>query len=177
MFCTKCGKKIDYDASVCNECLQAEGGFFNNTAQQETPVEEIPIQVNEPKAVNASEPQSSRKKGFVPALISTILGFIGYMVAAFATGMSSAGVEPGLIRDEEVAIVIAVMVAACILVAFVLSIISIILGIKSIFTFKKATPKPIATLILGIIGAVLSVAGLLFNCAALLFMIAMFIAL
>ena len=32
MFCTKCGKKIDYEASVCNECAGV-GQWFNADAQ------------------------------------------------------------------------------------------------------------------------------------------------
>ena len=48
MFCTKCGKKIDYEASVCNECAGV-GQWFNADAQ---PAPEVKVEAEQEINVN-----------------------------------------------------------------------------------------------------------------------------
>ena len=48
MFCTKCGKKIEYDALVCNECVKAEESFFDAT-------QDFKAQDTEPVNMNSQE--------------------------------------------------------------------------------------------------------------------------
>ena len=61
MFCTRCGKKIDYDALVCNECLMQEA-VANAPAEEEVaaPVlentENVATDTEEPAYTTAQEP-------------------------------------------------------------------------------------------------------------------------
>ena len=61
MFCTRCGKKIDYDALVCNECLMQEAAA-NAPAEEEiaAPVlentENVATATEEPAYTPAQEP-------------------------------------------------------------------------------------------------------------------------
>ena len=53
MFCTKCGKRIDYNSTVCNECARAENSFFDasqqyNTDSQPQKAEPMPVEESLP---------------------------------------------------------------------------------------------------------------------------------
>ena len=190
MYCTRCGKKIDYEAFVCNECVQKEEAAFAEVNNETTePVVETMV-VDEP-AVTATEdqacppveepvntqptsaptgqqygtnptpnapytpytpyqPQSSslsipssnfRMIGFGKALASTILSAVGYLFCIL--GIQFAVYEPGV-------------VAILIILAVGLSVPALIMGIQSIKTSSRVAsrglPRPIATLILGIVG-------------------------
>ena len=265
MFCTKCGKKIDYEALVCNECLAAEAkaadaqvsGDENNAPESNVndaytseikvdtsyaPEDDLGDVYNDRNQNNANNfygapnnanngypnnmnngypnnmnngypnnmnngygapnnmnngypnnmnngygmpnydpnydpnfyagnpnpapnnppaPQGSRMEGFGRALTSTILGFVGYIVAAIAMGMLAAATE------MEAA---GAMAAGMFFMfgAIALCVVSLILGIKSIKTFRTAAVKPIATLILGITGLVFACIGFFIVLMALL---------
>ena len=202
MYCTRCGKKIDYDAFVCNECVKQEQEAFAEVKTEATePVVEATVEpaVEEPVATATAEPvqepvnpqptytapnnqqyyysnpntgyqntayqnnayqtnpyqntaytpyQSQpttgnpRMNGFGKALTSTILGFFSYIFSAITLGIAEVG-EPG-------ATVLFLMMTLG------MAIPSLIMGIKSIKTFtnapKQGLPRPIATLVLGIVG-------------------------
>ena len=204
MYCTRCGKKIDYDAFVCNECVKQEQEAFAEvkTEESEPALEATPETVTEepvadtataePVQEPAQEPvnpqptytapnnqqyyysnpntsyqqgaaqnpyQNSaytpytpyqpqpktgnpRMNGFGKSLASTILGFFSYIFSAITLGIAEVG-EPG-------ATVLFLMMTLG------MAIPSLIMGIKSIKTFtnapKMGLPRPIATLVLGIVG-------------------------
>lgn len=127
MYCSKCGKEIDYDALVCRECEQAE-----QTALVETPA-------------SGGKP---RMRGFGKALTAAIVGVIGYLLAFYSFACVCVAGESS---DEYLAIVALVLAVLSIGMA----IISFVFGLKSIRLFgavSAGTPRPIGTLVLGIVG-------------------------
>ena len=70
MFCTKCGKQIDDNSTVCNECARAENSFFDASQQYNT-YPQPPIVEPTPESK-----KGSRMVGFGGALAATILGDI-----------------------------------------------------------------------------------------------------
>jgi hypothetical protein len=178
MYCTKCGKQIDYDSPICKECVDAMA--TSAESQQPAPVEdeweqpvveqteektlqpgesvEVVAPVTTYAAPSVAQPAENgsnpRMRGFGKALTSTILGFIGYFFAVFTMAMISSGEG-----DVEIAGMIFFMMSCP------LAIIPFIFGLKSIGTFKSTpagTPKPIATLIMGIVGLSFAALSLLF---------------
>lgn len=175
MYCTKCGKQIDYDSPICKECVDemaasaapaetVEPEVDQNVIEQseiEQPVqtelqpgESVEVapatytaQPTPPPAVYPSAGGANlRMRGFGKALTSTILGFVGYIFAAFTMGMLGAALE-----DSDMAIAGVVFFV----MSLPLTIIPFVFGLKSIGLFKSTPswmPKPIATLILGIVG-------------------------
>ena len=169
MYCTKCGKQIDYDSPICKECVDEMAAAAAPTEAVEPtielPVIEQPEQTElqpgesvevapitytaEPAAQPAAQPAANatlRMRGFGKALTSTILGFVGYIFAAFTMGMLGAALE-----DSDMAIAGVVFFV----MSLPLTIIPFVFGLKSIGLFKSTPswmPKPIATLILGIVG-------------------------
>ena len=139
MFCTKCGKRIDYNSTVCNECARAENSFFDASQQYNT---DSQPQIVEPMP---EKPKGSRMVGFGGALASAILGYIAMAFAMFAF-MLWLGVAS---FDKIVAFVFFFCVSA-----LVMSIIAIVNGAKAIKVSRESIPRPIATLVLGIVGVV-----------------------
>ena len=188
MYCTRCGKKIDYDSFVCNECRAAEDALVGETklddskpatevnvepestvTETETPREQpAPNQqyyystqntgyaqyqnpyTEQPAPVQTGNP---RMIGFGKALTSTILSFFGYIFSYVALLLAVDG-EPagGLVM---------------LLIALGMSIPALILGIQSIKTSARVAsqglPRPIATLVLGIVGLAFSALALFFS--------------
>jgi hypothetical protein len=133
MYCSKCGKEIDYDALVCRECEQAE-----QTASVETPAGGKP-----------------RMRGFGKALTGVILSFVAVLVSAVAYFASFTEAMLKIIRDyfggdpmvSDVGMTVLFVLMA------VPAVLAIVFGVLSIKTFKSAPagqPKPIVTLIMGI---------------------------
>jgi len=156
MYCTKCGKQIDYDALVCKECCEKEREALLSSTETETaeekaqayysPVPTAPAASNESASYAAADngemypDPDNRMFGFGKALTATILGFVGFLFSYI--GLIFTAIIPA------VGIVFFVISAAP-------SIISVIFGISSIKCFarrKSHCAKPIATLILGIAG-------------------------
>ena len=136
MFCTKCGKQIDYNSTVCNECARAENSFFDASQQYNTyPQPPIVEPTPEPK-------KGSRMVGFGGALTSAILGEIAaaFGIIAFLFSFVSGDLLG--------------FCAFFVIGAIVMGIIAIVKGAKSIKVFRESSPKPIATLILGLVGIV-----------------------
>ncbi len=134
MYCTKCGKQIDYDADVCNECSVAEN------AQQEVK-DESAYSPFEEAVAPAPADADNRMFGFGKALASTIIATFNVIFSVITIILS--------VEIPEAGIVLFLMgVAMCAL--------SLIFGIQSICTFKKRCKencaKPIPALVLGIVG-------------------------
>ena len=189
MYCTKCGKQIDYDSPICKECVDemaasaapveaVEPAIEQNVIEQseiEQPVqtelqpgESVEVapatytaQPTPPPTVYPSAGGANlRMRGFGKALTSTILGFIGYFFSVFTMAMLAT-------EDPDVAIAGGVFFV----MSLPLTIIPLIFGLKSIGLFKSTPagmPKPIATLILGIVGLFFAALSLLFLSLALI---------
>jgi hypothetical protein len=130
MYCSKCGKEIDYDALVCRECEQAE-----QTASVETPAGGKP-----------------RMRGFGQALAGCIIGFAATLISVI---VYVAGLGSGLSAFEGGADIgrMAVLILFFELLAIVPAIIAIVKGVRAVKIFKATPselPKPIATLVVGI---------------------------
>ena len=93
---------------------------------------------------------ANRRYGLGRSIAATIISVASVLfsvVAIFCTLLGLTGVEPEL--DDLGWSMLAVGIIFT-LFGLATAIISIVLGIKSIIAFKKVTPRPIATLILGI---------------------------
>ena len=189
MYCTKCGKQIDYDSPICKECVDEMAASAAPAETVEPEVEQNVIEQSEieqpvqtelqpgesvevapatytaqptpPPAVYPSAGGANlRMRGFGKALTSTILGFIGYFFSVFTMAMLAT-------EDPDVAIAGGVFFV----MSLPLTIIPLIFGLKSIGLFKSTPagmPKPIATLILGIVGLFFAALSLLFLSLALI---------
>jgi hypothetical protein len=189
MYCTKCGKQIDYDSPICKECVDEMAASAATAETVEPEVEQNVIEQSEieqpvqtelqpgesvevapatytaqptpPPAVYPSAGGANlRMRGFGKALTSTILGFIGYFFSVFTMAMLAT-------EDPDVAIAGGVFFV----MSLPLTIIPLIFGLKSIGLFKSTPagmPKPIATLILGIVGLFFAALSLLFLSLALI---------
>lgn len=153
MYCRKCGKEIFYESPICKECEEAEL-FFNFNEQ--------PINFQQ-------EPVGDRKEGFGKALTATILGAIAVFISAIAFGVVTALIEQYTANYYYDTTAIGSIVAVGVvfsLIATGLAIPALILGIKSIKVFKLAVNegrvKPIATLVLGIVGVATSALAFLY---------------
>ena len=69
MNCKKCGKEIDYEAEVCNECVAAEASV--------EPVAEEVAAAEGVVAVNVADNKKGKMAGFGKALTSLLLPIIG----------------------------------------------------------------------------------------------------
>lgn len=136
MYCRKCGKQIDYDEPICNECREAEI-FFDDSVNNDF-----------------SQPVGDPKEGFGLALASTIIGAITLFIIITAITIIT-DILVGTIYNVSAGIS-SIISTLCLGGAIP----ALIFGIKSIKCFIAAKRdgriKPVATLVCGIIGLVLS---------------------
>ena len=142
MYCSKCGKQIDYESTVCAECVAK---MANNAEVTAPAAEATPAVVTAPEVshvIAASPEVNTRMLGFGKALASTIISFVSIFFMVFsiaAIGSMMFGLGIFLLLATVAAVVV-----------------SIIFGIKSIKNFvvakKAGTGVPVATLVLGING-------------------------
>ena len=176
MYCSKCGKQIP-TGTICSECAAQTASNSNQQAQQPYQQPQQPQQAyyqpqqayyqpqptyqqayqtyQQPVKPKQPQPQKkyapeNRMVGFPKALTSTILSNVGFIFVYIA--MIVAAIEPGAGLFFT-------------LLSLPLVIIPLIYGIESIKVFaasKNYTPKPIATLILGIAGLSMSALSAIF---------------
>lgn len=150
MYCTRCGKQIDYDASICREC-EAEMAA-KATVTDTYAAEQVTQPVQQPV-----QPAGSRMEGFGGALrsaifatIAVILSIVTYVLCVADLAISS---TPGM---EGAASSTGVPFLFFMLTTIGMIIPALIKGIDAIKCFKREKSagrlKPIATLILGIAG-------------------------
>jgi hypothetical protein len=164
MYCRNCGKKLPDDSNelLCEDCKKLETEPFAEFEQHDdSQPEQQPINDNSNKSYNNynnynqngynqnnynNQNDNPRMLGFGKALASTIMSVFGYFfsIASFQQLTGSTSFFIGLLVS---------LVLLCISLG--LSIPSLVMGIKSIKTFasvKNSQSKPVATLVLGIIG-------------------------
>ena len=154
MYCKKCGKKLDYDGDLCEECRNRELVYGDEQKKAETettstaydPFDDPPIGANPSRGYNnaAYVPETEngdRMHGFGKALAAAILGdlaaafsYIGIYVCLFSVALG----------------------VLTVLATIAMSVIALVFGIQSIKTFiadkNAGRVKPIATLVCGIAG-------------------------
>ena len=177
MNCKKCGKEIDYEAEVCNECATAEVNV------EEVATEEAVAAVTINDGVAAKNPKMI---GFGKALTSLILPIVGAILIGIVSGLLAVAAQDAyaalekFIEDPELIVngqtqelsvafknflendiadlgIFLVLLVGAGIVAFVLGVVGIIFGAQSISCFKKESRnsnKPLPTLIVGILGLV-----------------------
>ena len=183
MYCRKCGKQIDYDSENCKECQEMETFFSAPEIEPKFEVREEPRpQYTQPQYAYTQPRQplpGNKKEGFGKALTSTILGSIGIVVALIAYVCLLAAMDYDYYYDYyyydsyyyESMISVGVIFM---LMSLGLAIPSLILGIKSMSCFfkqkREGKVKPVATLVLGIVGVATSALALLY--ASICFLVA-----
>ena len=157
MYCTKCGKKINYDSHICVECITAMAEEARS-AQEEKSISKIddacdnfesvttPDEtccLSEVEKIEVNNEQSPRKAGLKKAIWSPASCAISYMIYIY-----------GLFLIEDIPLLSLIFIG----ISLIGTVISFVLGLASIKVFNKARaegrPAPIATLILAIFGVV-----------------------
>lgn len=173
MFCRYCGNQTDNPDGVCQDCRNAHAGANGNAGQGAPASPAYPGYPSAPYGGGYNDVKTAqvqgpydKKYGFGGALAATIVGVIGFFFAYFALIFGAAAVaEASLVW---VAVAFLVVGVAC-------SVIGLVFGIKGIRCFNEARlcgVKPVATLVLGIVGTVASGFGLFFELLALIFCLA-----
>ncbi len=143
MYCKRCGKFIDYQAEICNECAAAQR-VAPASVQTQAPVE-----------------QGSAVTGIGKGITSVVLGSFGQFFVGILIGLLS----ESLYYADGPMVVLSMTIIG-------LSIPALILGISAMKTFfaekSAGRKKPIVTLILGIYG--LATSAIVLMIGALLFL-------
>lgn len=152
MYCTKCGKWTGDNATLCKDC-QAAADMAAATARAAQEAPPFTGDLNALLRSGAIAPADPENKmfGFGRALASTIVGTIGFIVSYMAMIIG--------IFNEETGI-------ALVIIGAVLGMIALVDGVVSIAIFRARCAlkcsKPVATLVLGIVGLVSAALALLF---------------
>ncbi len=172
MFCTKCGKKIDYDAIVCNECANGNTFFVNEENSKAdtsylTYQDDNNVEFQEPMTV-AKRPKGSRTEGLGGAIGSVIFGFFGSIFSLCGISFVPAliYVLGGKIDYDFLFEILPLF--SCGLLFVILSFVN---AIKSLWIYKKAEIKPRATRSLGKVGLGFSIVSLCIYAFAVLYAI------
>lgn len=157
MFCQKCGKFMDYNAPLCRDCEAANRQAANPgpyAAPNQMPFNQQYAAPTYPQGRMPEDPGNAMF-GFGKALTSTLLSFFGFIMAYVAYFVALFN------GDFPVWIF-----------SLPMGIISLVFGIQSINCFKaRRAPcaRPVATLVLGIIGLIFGAISLLFTFFAIVF--------
>ena len=136
MFCSKCGKQIDYDASVCNECA----GIIKPPALK---TEQKPKEISLYAKYKQATAKGSMTTGLKGAGLSVVFGLIGIIVYLFALPRMMNGM-------------VLLLGWFLLIISLVFDLIGLSNGISSIKAFihegKMKRTRPVPMLLLGIIG-------------------------
>lgn len=187
MYCYQCGKQIaDSPDYLCDDCRAAKeresvfaefndgenvGADYINREPQSTQNENLPTGEMQAYGYNHngyykrdfSTPQSDPKPslnpadtGFGKALAATIIGVVGFVAAFISFEFSVLSLAGEMVG-------IAILATVC---ALGLGVLALVLGVQSIRRFKELKAaglgKPVATLVLGIVGVAVAAYALLF---------------
>jgi len=173
MYCTRCGKEINYDSRFCVDCakqlayeatlaasrIEAEEKKNADSAAPVAPnsevalapaqasaVVEAPAVVAAPAANAPAEPNNGLGKAIAALIMSNVGFFVGYFSIFFAIFAPGLGI-------------------LMLLGGVALAVVSLIFGIKCIKTFttfsRAGLKKPVATLVMGIISLATAAVSLL----------------
>lgn len=144
MYCVKCGKAVnELNGDLCSDCA---GQPVYGQPVYGQPVYVQPV-YGQPVKPPYGDP-ANKMVGFGGALSATIMGVIGFIFSYIAIVMFMVSRMPYIGGSSTTPVFLA-------LIGLTLSIAALALGISSIKVFsgfKNARPKPVATLVLGIVG-------------------------
>ncbi len=156
MYCRKCGKQINYDAPYCLECQEMDALFITPEEEQAKQRTQESAYTAAPAYQPAPQPlQGDRKEGFGKALASTILAVVSYFLVCIALGVIGAldtysYYGYSYASDEWAAAMVFMLMSIGTAVP------ALIMGIQSMKCFfrqkREGKVKPVATLVLGIVG-------------------------
>ena len=188
MFCSKCGKKLNYAAIICNECLQGKAPCIDENSGAQEVGNNFYTDLNllekdggivaesmaerstdalvsfdresheNPKSEerDASKPRGSRAVGLGSAIASAALAYPGLLYGIYGLLFSWIifimyyGADSALEYVEYIPFGVFGVIFA--ISGLILTVVGLVKGIKSIKVFKRSSPKPIATFILGLLG-------------------------
>lgn len=97
MFCVKCGKQVEHDERLCNECQQAEN------AQKVQPVTEIEQEKPTEVTVCRAENAVADKRGFGYALAAIIVAPIAWIMGLIFVSEIQYGIDAMLMFGADAA--------------------------------------------------------------------------
>ena len=188
MFCSKCGKKLNYAAIICNECLQGKAPCIDENSGAQEVGDNFYTDLNllekdggivaesmaerstdalvsfdresheNPKSEerDVPKPRGSRAVGLGSAIASAALAYPGLLYGIYGLLFSWImfimyyGADSALEYVEYIPFGVFGVIFA--ISGLILTVVGLVKGIKSIKVFKRSSPKPIATLILGLLG-------------------------
>lgn len=186
MYCRKCGKQVNDGEELCEECRH------NDLVFGEEKIDKASAGYGSANAGNNGNagagyasnaaytypgyqpaPANSRMYGFGRALTSTILGIAGVIMQSISSGFAQSALADYL----DMSSLFTSLGWVFLLLSLPFAVVAVILGIKSIKAFKyiksQGGAKPVATLVLGIIGV--AAAGLAICYALINFFLLMLI--
>ncbi len=160
MYCTRCGKEIDYEATICKEC-ECEL-LMEEKARKEAKEAEV-VMVD----YVSREPKGKVTDGLGKAIAASIVGGVGFIFSYMALIFVDLAIIDYYTYESLVGIAVFLS-----MLSIGAGIVSLIFGIKSIKFFINAKNqgrvKPIPTLVLGIAAVSLSPMTLLLGVIAFL---------
>ena len=160
MYCKKCGKFIEGNADVCDECIKLDYYLYAN--QQGTAYQKPPQSVQNASATPAYN-SGSKAKGLGYGIFGLIIAIVGAIVIAVGYFNAYMGLGTAYTTQEAVSAV-QTGEATC-WVGVIIGVIALICGIVAIRTFvthnRKTGVKAVPTLVFGIISVVEGVGTIL----------------
>ena len=172
MFCTKCGKKIDYNATVCNECANGNTFFVSEENGNADPPyltyqDNNNVEFQEPMTV-AKRSKGSRTEGLGVAISSVIFGFFGSIFSLAGISFVPAFVYVLTEKTGYDWLFEMLPLFSCGLLFVILSFVN---AIKSLWIYRKAEIKPKATRSVGKVGLGFSIVSFCIYAFAILYAI------
>ncbi len=177
-YCTKCGKKIDSDESLCEDCRNAEL-LFDTSKQAESNQNDNSgntdnrFENENVEKINFSTPddKGSRMDGFNRALASAIVSQAVFSIVELTNLIF---VVRQVVANGVGNVIGFLLSSLPFMVALVFSIRNGILSIKLFINNKNAGKvKPVSTLVLGIIACVMSATTIVYFLASLITVLAL----
>lgn len=139
-YCVRCGKKLEDDSGLCEDCRKQQQNQTTEIAHSEVTVNQVTATEEQP---------SGRMDGFGRALTSVILSHACMAISLVLFWVVT-------LKEGFCLLLLLGSIAP--------QIISLVFGIKSINVFKRnkreGNAKPVATLVLGIVGTIGGAVGI-----------------
>ncbi len=146
MYCTRCGKQIDYDSLICKECQQE---LLKASVERET------SSIEQPRTYSTVKPRLTGKvtDGIGNGIGSIIFGVVAVYLSYLAIVVAAIAVAESYVNEFNAFAFLSLFIN---FIAFCAEAVSVAFGVKAIKMFidakKQNRVKPVPTLVLGIVG-------------------------